>query len=97
MGLNWWSLFSEQPPDGIRTLAAQRAKREAQSQAARQEYREAADRCRKLTTIVDVLGNRLACLPNDSPMGDAETRLFHDAVALLHAAETVMGVLSGLP
>jgi hypothetical protein len=89
LGLSMRDLFVGCPPSPAkaRQLAAERARRNAEAQARRQESRSASDRVRKLSAVVDALGDRLARLPDDAPLGDSIARLFHMAIARLREAE----------
>jgi vacuolar-type H+-ATPase subunit E/Vma4 len=63
-----------------------------EASARRGKGRELADRARKLTAVVDALGDRLAHVPDDAPGSDAIARLFHDGLEQLRDAEMALEV-----
>jgi hypothetical protein len=86
-------LYSGPPPSPtlIRELAAERAARKRTLEDQGRQARSACDRVRQLVAIVDALGDRLACLPDDAPGFNATSRLFHQCLARLREAEIALG------
>ena len=68
LGLSMGDLYAGPPPSPAqaRQLAAERARRDAETLAQRQVFRSACDRVRKLYAVVDALGTWLAHLPDDA-------------------------------
>jgi hypothetical protein len=95
MGLSMSDLFVGRPPSPAqaRQLATGRARRDAETQARRQESRSECDHVRKLSAVVDALGDRLAQLSDDdAPGADAAARLFHHSLAQLRNEEMALVV-----
>ena len=90
LGLSCRDLFAgPQPsPQQARVAAIQRTRREAEQDAIRQERRSNADRFRRLTAVVESIGDRLARMPDNSPAEKAMTRLFHTALERQRDAES---------
>jgi len=89
-GLRMADLFAGPPPSPAQLAAieAERMAKEQQRRAVRGIEREAWDKVGRWAAVVDALGRKLACLPDDAPEGDALTRTFHDACTHLHESET---------
>jgi hypothetical protein len=83
-------LFAGTPlsPDQARLAALQRMQRDAERAAIRRERGATADRFRRLTAVVEAIGDRLARLPDDAPAAIALTGLFHTAIERQRDAET---------
>jgi hypothetical protein len=93
MGLSMRDLFTgPSSPAKAKQSAAERARRDTVLKAQRHTSRLACDRVRKLTAIVDVLGDRLVRLSDDEPQANAVARLFHVAVERLRQAESDLEV-----
>lgn len=62
--------------------AQERALRDAEATARRVGRGALADRYRKLTILVEFVGDRLARLPENAPGENTMTRLFHEALSI---------------
>lgn len=92
-GLRMADLFTGPPPTPAQARQAteERERRESEARKWRIIHRAACDRVRRLDAVADALGGTLARLPDDSPEGNALTRLFHqvqDRVRRTEAAES---------
>ena len=90
-------LFAGPPPSPERLAAMQagRIAAERQRRATRAAEREAWDKVRRWSAVVDALGAKLAHTPETLPVQDALNRAFHDACKRLHDAEVAALELSG--
>jgi hypothetical protein len=90
LGLSSRDLFAGPPPSAeqVRLSALQRRQMNAERAAIRRERAEIADRYRRLTALVEAIGDRLARLPDDAPAASAITGLFHTAIERQHEVET---------
>ena len=77
-------------PEQLAALVAERKATEQRKRTARKAEGEAWDKVRKWEAIVNALGAKLACTPEDAPGGDALTRAFHDACRKRGEAETAL-------
>ena len=92
-GLSFKDLFVGPPPttEQAAQFAQERIRRELQVQCERLERRAACDLVRKLHSVVDSVGWKLATTPDDATNeADALARLFHDAVERLRKAEAAV-------
>ena len=64
-------------------MRAERERREAARQRFATERREAMDRVDRIQLVINALGAKLACTPDD----EAIEKAFHDACGMLHKAE----------
>lgn len=88
LGLAWADVNGKPlSPEQRRQAAAQRAQREASERERRQAHSAACARLDRLERIADGLGAKLARLPDDSPDGNALTRLFHQVQDRIRTAE----------
>jgi hypothetical protein len=87
-------LFTGLPPSPAEAgrLAIERARRDAEASAVHLKERELVNRARRLSVVVDVLGDRLAHLPDDAAECNATARLFHHSLAQLRNAEMALEV-----
>lgn len=93
LGLTWKDVCgSPMSPEDARQAARLREQREAAQRKERRARRDAWDKVRKLEAVVNALGAKLARMPDDSPEGDALTRMFHDAC--MRGAEAEMAALA---
>ena len=86
------------PPPSPERLAAMQAGRiaaERQRRAARATEREAWDKVRRWSAVVNALGAKLARTSENLAVQDALKRAFHDACKRLHDAEVSALELSG--
>jgi hypothetical protein len=87
--LSWRDLFQGPPPSPERlgAMEAGRIAAERQRLAARATEREAWDKVRRWSAVVDALGVKLVRTPENMPAQDTLTTTFHDAFKWLHDAE----------
>jgi hypothetical protein len=72
----------------LAVFEAERKAAEQRKRALCASEREAWDRARRWSAVLNALGAKLACTPDDGPDGDALTRTFHAACEQLSKAET---------
>jgi hypothetical protein len=84
-------LFQGRPPSPaqLEALEAERQAREWQRDVRRIAHTRACGALLKLERIAEVLGAKLARIPEGTPDGDALTSLYHRVQEHIHAAETM--------
>lgn len=82
-------------PERLAAMEAGRIAAEQQRRATRATEREAWDKVRRWSAVVDALGAKLARTPENLPVQDALNKAFHDACKRRHDAEVAALELSG--